>query len=255
MLHYKVYNGGKKEWIVFVHGISGDMSTWDNHIDIFRQRYNLLLLDLPWHGKSKINQKLNRQTLNKEIKNVLDDAGVKKAHFIGLSLGSIVIAQFILRYPRYVSKAVFAASAIKVSTLCELVIGIANPIRYLLPYKLIYTIAISMVVPKDKTNLSQKIFSDGFKKMGRKNIIEWVSYLKIVLRSKETVRKLKQLNKTFFFISGEHDSLFLEGAKECARELCDNNIEIMDNCTHVCIADNAELFNDRVLNFLENVPA
>jgi pimeloyl-ACP methyl ester carboxylesterase len=109
-----------------------------------------------------------------------------------------------------------------------------------------------MVVPKDKTNLSQKIFSDGFERMGRKNIIEWVSYLHSVINGSKTVKKLKEINKKCFFISGEYDSLFLDGAKDCARELCDGVIEIMDDCTHVCNADNVDLFNDKVLNFLED---
>lgn len=250
MLHYKVYNGGKKEWIVFVHGISGDMSTWDNHIDIFKPHYNILLLDLPWHGKSKMKRRLSRQTLNKEIKEVLDDVGIKRAHFIGLSLGSIVISQFLLRYPRYVNKAIFAASAIQASTFCNIIVRIAQPLRYILPYTLICNLAIALVVPRDKTNIGQKIFSDGFKRMGRDRIIEWVSYLSVVLDGKNTIRKLKKLNKECYFISGEYDSFFLDGAVRSAEVLSNGNIEIMEKCTHVCNADNVDLFNNKVMQFL-----
>jgi pimeloyl-ACP methyl ester carboxylesterase len=147
VLNYKIYNTGKKEWLVLVHGISGNISTWDSQVDDLKEKYNLLLLDLPWHGKSKINGKLTKETMNEEVKNVLDKEGITKAHFIGLSLGSLVVSQFAIKYPEYIDRLIFAGSVIQVRLLCKAIVAIAEPFRFILPYKLIYNLAIAIIVP------------------------------------------------------------------------------------------------------------
>ncbi len=56
MIHYTKYvskNPKKKEWITFVHGAGGSSTIWFKQIKYFSKYYNLLLLDLRGHGKSK----------------------------------------------------------------------------------------------------------------------------------------------------------------------------------------------------------
>ena len=56
MIHYTKYLSSKpknKEWITFVHGAGGSSTIWFKQIKYFSQYYNLLLLDLRGHGKSK----------------------------------------------------------------------------------------------------------------------------------------------------------------------------------------------------------
>lgn len=249
MLNYKTYNTGKQEWLVLVHGISGNISTWDNQVDFLKKRYNLLLLDLPWHGKSKLNKRLTKELLNEEIKKVLDKENIKKAHFLGLSLGSLVTSQFAIQYPEYVDRLIFAGAVIQVRKLCKAIITVAEPLRFILPYKLIYNLAIAIIVPKNKSKMDGQYFRDGFIKMGRDKLIEWIEYLKVILDGENVIKKLKETNKKIFFISGEYDKMFIQGARESAKAI-GKKLSIMKNCTHVCNNDNVDLFNKKVLHFL-----
>ena len=53
MLNYEIYDNKKENWVVFLHGIGGSTLTWKKQIEAFSEKYNLLLLDLQGHGKSK----------------------------------------------------------------------------------------------------------------------------------------------------------------------------------------------------------
>ena len=117
MLRYEVIDNQKDEWVVFVHGIGGSTKTWNRQIEDFSQRFNLLLLDLPGHGlnSDKIISRVDSQKLHCGIKETLDYLNIPHAHFVGLSLGTIVIANFVAHHPDYVDTIILGGASLKVS--------------------------------------------------------------------------------------------------------------------------------------------
>ena len=58
MINYNVYkNSVSKEWVTFVHGAGGSSSIWYKQIRDYKKHFNVLLLDLRGHGKSKYSIK------------------------------------------------------------------------------------------------------------------------------------------------------------------------------------------------------
>ena len=54
MLNYTVYRSKKdKPWVTFIHGAGGSSTIWFKQIKSFSKFFNLLLIDLRGHGKSK----------------------------------------------------------------------------------------------------------------------------------------------------------------------------------------------------------
>ena len=41
-------------WLVFLHGFGGTAEMWKKQIPVFKEKFNLLLLDLPGHGRSQV---------------------------------------------------------------------------------------------------------------------------------------------------------------------------------------------------------
>ena len=101
MLKYEIVDNQKEEWVVFVHGIGGSTKTWSKQIDAFSEQYNLLLLDLPGHGQNADNviYEVDSKKLHNGIKETMDYLQIAQAHFVGLSMGTIVIVNFAVCYP------------------------------------------------------------------------------------------------------------------------------------------------------------
>ena len=100
MINYTIYkNPNNTQWVTFVHGAGGSSSIWFKQIRDFQKHYNVLLLDLRGHGESKptlktaFKQKYTFAALAHDILEVLDHLKIEKSHFVGISLGTILIRQ------------------------------------------------------------------------------------------------------------------------------------------------------------------
>ena len=54
MLYFKkILNTISKEWCVFIHGAGGSSAIWHKQVKAYAENFNVLLIDLRGHGKSK----------------------------------------------------------------------------------------------------------------------------------------------------------------------------------------------------------
>ena len=76
MLAHTVYtHQTSTEWVTFVHGAGGSSTIWFKQIREFRKHFNVLMLDLRGHGRSKNNLKSlfeSRYTFKSVSKDVVD---------------------------------------------------------------------------------------------------------------------------------------------------------------------------------------
>lgn len=94
MLYYRtVHANDAFDRVVFIHGAGGNSSLFFKQIKQFEKRFNLLLVDLHGHGKSK--EKTRSHYLLEEVAHdviaILKHLNIKKAHFLGVSLGTVII--------------------------------------------------------------------------------------------------------------------------------------------------------------------
>lgn len=252
MLNFELIDNKKDKYMILFHGIGGDLTTWDLQEKEFSQTHNLLLIDLPAHGKSSYdNEYISISGLNKDIKEVLDYTHITIADFVGLSLGSIVMGNFILSYPQYVNKAVFVASAIELNWFCKAIINFGYIFRKVLPYKPIYEFAIGAVAPQGKYKSDRRLYASGFDRAGRKNLMHWLEYTKETSCRRKVRQDLNKLNKPMLFISGKNDIFFISGSMKTARAIKTSEIIILQNSMHVCNRDEVKEFNCKVSEFLE----
>ncbi len=77
--------------IVFSHALGGDLSMWDRQVARFVDRYRVLRYDLRGHGRSSVSTSpLKLEDLGADVLELLDNNGVERAHFCGLSLGGLI---------------------------------------------------------------------------------------------------------------------------------------------------------------------
>ncbi|MEC8368952.1 MAG: alpha/beta fold hydrolase, partial [Bacteroidota bacterium] len=96
LLHHEVVGDNPNApWMVLIHGAGGSIRTWKFQIEAFAPHYRLLLLDLRDHGLSKDIlpefPAYDFDIVAEDILRVIDHLGIDKAHFVSLSIGSVIL--------------------------------------------------------------------------------------------------------------------------------------------------------------------
>lgn len=255
MLNYQIENRNSNKWLVFVHGIGGSTKTWKKQMNDFKD-YNLLLLDLPGHGGSQLqNFIVNIKNVNKAIKETLDSLNITNADFIALSLGSLVMANFAAMYPEYIHSLILGGAVLSIVGGYKYLTLAANALKHVLPYRMMFNTFARIMLPKKNHALSRKIFIRESIKMRKDQFCAWISYLTQATHPQELLNKLKQNKLNICFISGDEDSCFIKGTRRVAQFLKNSSLHIIQKCGHVCSIEKAEEFNTEAQKYLDSLPA
>lgn len=112
-IHYRSWGSGS-EALVLVHGWTCDMSYFREQVNHFAPRLRVIAIDLPGHGLSDKPEIDYTQTLfANAIREVLDQARVKRAVLVGHSMGMPVARQFYRLYPKRVTGIVSLDGSLK----------------------------------------------------------------------------------------------------------------------------------------------
>ena len=252
MLKYEIVDNQKEEWVVFVHGMGGSTKTWSKQIDAFSENYNLLLLDLPGHGLNAdtVIYEVDSCKLHNGIKETLDYLEIKQAHFVGLSLGTIVIADFVISYPDYVSTIIFGGSSLQITGLAKGAVIMANKIKHYVPYEFLYRFFAWFMMPKKRHKKSRLIFLREVVKLKKETMFAWIEYIQIILHPENLLSKLDYLGKKILIISGDEDHCFIDGAKLLVGKVRNTEIKIIEKCGHICSIEKWSVFNRIALDYL-----
>ena len=101
-MHYN--EAGSGDPLICVHGGGPGATGWSNfsrNIDELAQHYRTILVDLPGFGETdgmKIDGPLYG-VLARSVRDFMDALGIRRAHFIGNSLGGGTVVKFAMDYP------------------------------------------------------------------------------------------------------------------------------------------------------------
>ena len=257
MLRFQKYNNGFSSWVVFIHGIAGSTKTWKKQVASFNEKYNLLLIDLPGHGENAEREvtEVNEDLLNDSIREVLDYNGIISANFVGLSLGTLVVASFAIAYPSYVQSITYGGAVLNMHGIYKGCMRIANGLKKVIPYKPMYHFLAWFMLPKKNHLLSRQIFLREAVKLQKQTMYAWISYLAHTMKEfslKQVAGKLSALHIRQFFISGDEDHCFLKGIRELHEKLSDSTMYVIEKCGHICSIEKWEEFNRKVMGFIGN---
>ena len=112
-IRYFVEVKGEGEPLVFLHGFTGDTTTWSRITDQLSSTYRCISIDLIGHGRTGAPQDFARYTMDRvsgDLSSVLDALEIDQAIFIGYSMGGRTALHFSVKYPQKV-KALILESA------------------------------------------------------------------------------------------------------------------------------------------------
>ena len=179
MLSYSVYkNKSSIKWVTFIHGAGGSSSIWFRQIRAFKKEFNVLLIDLSGHGKSKSRFKEQSKQgytfdlITKDIKDVLTHLNVKSSHFIGVSLGTIIVRDLAENHPKLVESLVLAGAILKFNIRSNFLMRFGNFLIVSSIYYVIQTFCFHYNAKKNHKE-SRSLLVEECKKLYQKEFIRW----------------------------------------------------------------------------------
>ena len=258
LISYTIYkNETSTEWVTFVHGAGGSSSIWFKQIRDFQKHFNVLLLDLRGHGNSKdqlksaLKQKYTFKAIAEDIVEVINHLQIESSHFVGISLGSIVIRQLAEMHPERVKSMILGGAILKMNFRSQVLMRLGNMFKYVLPYLVLYRFFAFVIMPKKNHKQSRLLFINEAKKLYQKEFIKW---FKLTAEINPVLRwfRQKELNIPTLYVMGEEDYMFLPSVKQVvANHVKTAELFIIQNCGHVVNVEQPLIFNEAVIGYLK----
>ena len=253
MLYHSIYRAenSSNKWITFIHGAGGNSSIWFNQVRFFKAYFNVLLIDLRGHGKSKVSPKGTKYTFNiiiDDILNVLDHNKIEKSHFVGISLGSILIQKMIQLHSNRVEKIGLGGAILNLNLQSRFLMFMGKLTQSVLPFIWIYTFFAFVIMPYKAHRKSRALFIKEAKKISHAEFGRWYKLTATILPVLAKIRG-KQLKPPTLYIMGIQDYMFLPFVKKIIMIHQNATLITLPGSGHVVNIDQPDLFNDHLLNF------
>lgn len=242
-------------WVTFIHGAGGSSSIWFKQIRDFQKEFNVLLLDLRGHGASK--SMLNKHSytfhsIGNDIVEVLEHLSIQKSHFIGISLGTIIIRELGERFPSLVRSMILGGAVMKLNTRSQLLMQAGNLLKSVLPYLVLYRLFAFVIMPKKAHRESRNLFINEAKKVYQKEFKRW---FKLVSQVKPLLSffRINESRIPTLYVMGEEDYLFLPAITKLMKHHTNSVLHIIPSCGHVVNVDKPKEFNALTIDFLKQL--
>ena len=254
-LFSKTYHqAASDQWVVFIHGAGGSSNIWRRQLTAFQQHFNLLTIDLRGHGKSTLFKTTSPYHFNliiNDIITVLNTLDIEKAHFVGISLGSLLSNLLAIKFLDRVSSLVLGGSISRINIKARILLSVGNVFKKVIPFLWLYKIFATIVLPKKNHQESRRLFIKEAKRMDQEQFLKWFAL------TSELPEVLRQLRTTLIvpptiFIQGKEDHMFLQDLLKAPNSQ-KQTMKVIPNCGHVVNIEKPTLFNKMSINFIQKV--
>lgn len=95
--------------LILIHGVGMDLSMWDAHAGPLADRYRVIRYDMLGHGRSpRPPGPYSLQQFVDQLRALMDDLGIPRAHILGFSMGGLVAQAFAQQYPERTASLILA---------------------------------------------------------------------------------------------------------------------------------------------------
>lgn len=259
LLFHKTYaHPTSKEWVVFVHGAGGSSSIWFKQIRAYREHFNLLFVDLRGHGKSNelikdiMASGYTFKSVTIDILKVLDHLKIQSAHFVGMSLGTIIVRNIAELASSRVRSMVLGGAVTRFNTRSQVLVNLGNWSKHIIPYMWLYRLFAYIVMPQRGQKESRLLFVREAKKLCQKEFKRWYT-LTTEVNPLHRYFKDKELPIPTLYLMGDKDYMFIHPVKEMVAEHESSRLLEIENCGHVCNVERPDEFNRHSIAFIKSV--
>ncbi|WP_405398651.1 alpha/beta fold hydrolase [Maribacter sp. Asnod2-G09] len=256
MLHYITYpHETSTTWVTFVHGAGGSSSIWYKQIREFKKHFNVLLLDLRGHGNSKpslknvFDEKYTFDVITNDIVEVIDHEKIEKSHFVGISLGTILIRNLAENHPERVESMVMGGAIMKLNLRSQILIKLGVVFKTVIPYLWLYKFFAFIIMPNKNHRESRLLFVREAKKLYQKEFIRWFKLTSEINPLLQFFRSA-DIKIPTLYVMGEEDYLFLPSIRKIVKLHHNSELIVVEDCGHVVNVEQPNFFNEKVVAYL-----
>ncbi|HZL11820.1 MAG TPA: alpha/beta hydrolase [Prolixibacteraceae bacterium] len=253
--HRKFIHPKSKTWVVFVHGAGGSNVVWFRQLKDFKKHFNVLLVDLRGHGKSKpIDQEKDSgysfEEVAMDVIRLMDYYEIQKAHLVGISLGCVVIREIDKLAPDRAESIILGGAIIQFNKTLKALIGMAKILNSVLPYMWLYKINALILMPYRSHRESRNVFIQEAIKLGEKEFGKWMKMTREIKSNLNYFLK-KEPSAPVLYLMGDGDHMFLPMVTDLVKRQLNARLEIIKNSGHCCNLDQANMFNEISIHFIK----
>ena len=226
---------------------------WFRQIRALQDRFNVLVLDLRGHGLSATLPPppggYSLPLFSEDIRAVLDDAGIDRAHFAGLSLGTIVVAHFASAFPERVRTVMQVGAIVAFNPLVQLFIAFGKTFQHVVPFYWLYQLFAWIVVPHPAGRAARQVFIREASKLSNEEFLRWFG---LTAHFKQFLDRFRQSPPAcpIHHLMGEQDYLLLRSVQRFCSTHPQAMVHILPACGHICNLEQPHRFNALFLQLL-----
>ncbi len=180
---------------------------------------------------------------------VLDHLKIKSSHFVGISLGTIIIRELSERFPEKIESMILGGAVMKLNLRSRILLKLGVIFQSVIPYLILYKFFAFIIMPRKRHRESRLLFINEARKLAQKEFNRWftlVSQLKPLLAFFQS----KDSGLPTLYIMGSEDHMFLSPIRHLVAKHSSARLAVIPNCGHVVNVERADDFNDLVIQFL-----
>jgi len=245
-LHY--VREGSGDPLVFVHSLGTAVWLWEEQIRRFSSEYEVLAFDARGHGGSTNNGGVTLRDIASDIHLALSQLGIPSAHFVGISMGGLILSHLAGMHPEAVRSLVIADSFATMGPQgAERAEALAQQISASTMAEYGRRYAQETLLPSTPEAIHRAL-AEG---MAAMKMDDYLQTVRSIFTS-EVREQMRSFGVPTLVICGEKDNRTpLAKSEEIAGLVPGARLQVIPDAAHLANLDNPSAFNDALDGFLK----
>jgi 3-oxoadipate enol-lactonase len=253
-LAYSVHGDARWPAVVLSHALATSMDLWGYQLPLLASRYRVVLYDLRGHGKSGgTGDQYTLQALASDVAALLDHLEIRRATFVGLSIGGMIGQHLAVKYPDKITGLVLCSTGGRTEPEAKLTLG-----------ERINKVRAEGLNPQLDATLA-RWFTSRFIQESPETMA-WVSQLILgtsingfvgcahAVQGLDIIDSLEQVRAKTLLIPGEFDLAFPEKVSRAIQQKIPNaDLVVLNGAAHIGNVEQAHRFNEILMHFLKRI--